>query len=876
MDSKAIRNTFLEFFKSKGHEIYPSSSLVPDDPTMLLTTAGMVQFKPYFEGALKPKHRRITTSQKCARTTDIDRVGHTARHLTFFEMLGNFSLGDYYKKEAINWAWELLTKHYELDKNKLWATIFTDDEEAYDIWNKDVDIDNSRIARLGEEHNFWSAGDVGPCGPSSEIIYDFGEEHACGPDCKIGCDCDRWLEIWNLVFMQYERCEDTSLKELPSKNIDTGMGLERIASILQKVPDNFQTDLLKPILESVSSICGVKLGDSPKKDVSLKIITDHSRAVAFLIADGVIPANEGRGYVLRRLIRRSIRHGWLLGIEKPFMEKPLNKAIKLMGDIYHELITNKDYILKIVATEEEKFGRTLRQGLEMISEQVEQLKKSKKKELSSDLVFKLHDTYGFPVELTAEIAAENKLSLNMDKFDELMRDQKKRARAAWKEEEKEFTSLYNKVLEKAGITQFIGYEELESESVIKALVVDHAMVDTVKAGAEVEIFLDKTPFYAEKGGQVTDKGLITKPKVEVDVYDVKEGLAEFVVHKAKVAKGSIKVGDKVYAAVDKQRRLAITRAHTATHLLHWALRSLFGTHIKQGGSLVEEDRLRFDFTHFEALTDKQIKQVEDLVNEKILSTVPVRSFTTTIDFAKEIQAIAFFGEKYGEFVRVVEAGDFSKELCGGTHVSNTALINLFKIASEGSVGANLRRIEAFTGAKLFKQLREDEEIIKSASASLKVTTTALIPKIESVNKEVGVLRKELEKAKKGGTSKEIEKMSALATKVNGLSVVAHKIENADIATLRNYADNLRNKLPNSTVMLASQKDGKVLILAAASKKVVDQGFDANAWLKEVLPLIKGSGGGKPQLAQAGGTKPDAIPKALDKALEYVKTWSKKH
>jgi len=873
MKSSDIRKTFLDFFKSKGHDIFPSSSLVPDDPTMLLTTAGMVQFKPVFEGAVKPKNVRAASVQKCARTTDIDRVGHTARHLTFFEMLGNFSFGDYYKKEAINWAWELLTGHFKLDKKKLWATVFTDDDEAFSIWGKDIDIDKTHIARLGED-NFWRSGDTGPCGPCSEIIYDFGEKHSCGPDCVIGCDCDRWLEIWNLVFMQYECLEDGSLKELPKKNIDTGMGLERITSVLQNAENNFQTDLLKPILDCLAKLSATKLGESEKKDTSLKIITDHVRTVAFLIADGVVPGNEGRGYVLRRLMRRSVRHGWLLGLDKPFLDKPVNKVVDVMGEFYPELVTHHDYILRIVATEEEKFGRTLRQGLEIINDHIEQLKKAKAKTLSGEIIFKLHDTYGFPVELTAEIAAENELSLDMEKFEKLMQEQKVRARAAWKEDEKEYSPLYNDAYEAASKTEFSGYIELTSESVIKGLIVKEKLVKEAKSGTEVEILLDKTPFYAEKGGQVTDKGKISSSTGSAAVADVKEVLGELVVHKAKIQNGSLKVGEKVTAEADKSRRMAITRAHTATHLLHWALRSVFGTHVKQAGSLVEEDRLRFDFTHFEPLTEAQIRKVEDMVNARILESAPVKAYTTTIDYAKEISAIAFFGEKYGDFVRVVEAGDFSKELCGGTHVINTAFINLFKIVSEGSIGANLRRIEAYTGAKLLKLLHDDEQTIKEASAAVKATPAALVSKVRALSKEIAGLSKELAKARKGSVKEQIELVAASAKSFNGLTVIAYSLDKADISTLRDYSDVLRDKLGNSAVMLASAQDDKALVVASASKEAVSKGFDANDWLKAVLPLIKGSGGGKQALAQAGGKEAGAIPEALEKAVEYVEEWSR--
>ncbi|TET53941.1 MAG: alanine--tRNA ligase, partial [Actinobacteria bacterium] len=612
-----------------------------------------------------------------------------------------------------------------------------------------------------------------------------------------------------------------------------------------------------------------------RKDVSLKVITDHVRAIAFLIADGVIPSNEGRGYVLRRLMRRSIRHTWLLGEEKPLLEKFLKQVIKLMSKPYPELETDKDYILRIAKTEEERFSQTLKQGVEIINDQVKQLKKSKQKIISGDIAFKLHDTYGFPVELTAEIAAENKLSIDVTKFEKLMNEQKARARAAWKEEEKEFAPIYNKVLEKTNASEFVGYKEFRADAKIVGLIVDQQITKEAKAKQKVEIILDKTPFYAEKGGQATDTGKIFNSKGIAEVSEVREGLGELVIHKAVIKKGSLKVGQKVSAQIDEKRRRALMRAHTATHILHWALRSLLGTHVKQAGSLVESDRLRFDFTHFEALTKEQITSIEDMVNEKILASYPVRAYTTTLEYAREIQAMAFFGEKYSDFVRVVESGDFSKELCGGTHVSNTSFVNLFWIKREGSVGSSVRRIEAVTGALLFDRLRDDEKSFDGISKTLGVPRSDVLLKIAKNTEEYDDVKKILAKKTKDSVKEEIEKLASEAKSLNGLSVVTRMIEGAQVSVLRDYSDLLRQKLGNSVVMLGSDAGGGALLLASASKEAESKGFNANKWLKKVQPLINGSGGGNAHLAQAGGKNPEKINKALEKALDYASKWAKK-
>lgn len=875
MKSSEIRQKYLKYFEGKKHAILPSSSLVPDDPSMLLTTAGMVQFKPYFLGIEKTPYTRITTAQKCLRTTDVDSVGLTARHLTFFEMLGNFSFGDYYKKEAITWAWELLTEVFKLDKKRLWPTVYVDDDEAFDIWHNVVGVPESRIGRLKED-NFWSAGPTGPCGPCSEVIYDFGEEYSCGKDCVIGCDCDRWLEVWNLVFMQSDRDEKGKLTDLPKKNIDTGMGLERISAILQNAKTNFETDLLYPLVKKIAKISGVEYGAGGKTDISIKVVADHSRATAFLIADGVIPSNDGRGYVLRRLIRRAVRHGRILGIEKPFIVEMLKEVTKMMGSQYPELIEHKEFLEKIAGTEEQRFLITLKQGLGLLEGKIRELKSKGKKILSGTEVFDLYDTYGFPVELTREIIEEENLSIDMKGYEKLMEAQKEKARKAWKGKELELEEAYTESFDLVGNTEFIGYKETETEAEVKAIVKGKGLSDKAKEGEEVEIIVNKTPFYAEKGGQIGDTGLISTKTGVFKVTDTKNPLSEMIVHKGKIAVGEVGIGQAARLEIDKERRQSIARAHTATHLLQWALRAVLGEHVKQAGSMVEADRLRFDFSHFKALTSKELAKVEGLVNSRILSSYPVRCYVTTIDYAKEIGATALFGEKYGKFVRVVEAGDFSKELCGGTHIKNTGLINLFKISSESSIGANIRRIEAVTGRKVLDILQRDEKTITQLANVLKSTPEQVTVKTESLVKKLKEKEKEAKKVETGDFSTTVKELAQKAKKVNGVAIASAYFKGLSLDVLRSYTDALRNQLGSSAVILAGGNDGKVMLITAASKDLVEKGFDASVWLNKVAPIVKGRGGGKPSLAQAGGTDPSKINDALKEAEKFIEQWSKEN
>lgn len=846
----------------------PSASLIPADPTLLLTGAGMVPFKPIFLGKAKVDYRRAASVQKCVRTTDIDIIGRTGRHLTFFEMLGNFSFGDYYKKEAISWAWDFLTNVLQLDKSKLWVSVFQDDDEAAAIWTQEVGLAPKRVVRLGEKDNFWSAGPTGPCGPSSEILYDQGPEKGCGrPTCGVGCDCDRYLEVWNLVFMQYNRDEHGKLTPLPKKNIDTGMGLERIASILQQVPSNFEIDLIKPLLAEVTTITGKQYGEQPDADVSLRIIVDHIRAVTFLIADGVLPGNEGRGYILRRLVRRAIRHGRLLGVENPFLGRLIKKVVALMSNPYQELAVNEKFILAIAEKEEEKFSQTLKQGLAILASELEALKSKEVKVLPGTVAFKLYDTYGFPLELTQEIAAEQGLTVDLTTFNSLMAEQKQRAKqkAAGVHAELYVGTVYHQIKEQFGATEFVGYEKDALETEVVAISSGDHWQNEAEAPSEVELYLKKTPFYPEKGGQVGDSGVVEAATGLAEVITTIQPIADLIVHRVQLKKGKIKIGAKVKAQVDTERRLAIARNHTATHLLHWALRLVLGTHVKQAGSLVEAERLRFDFTHHQPLTEAEVKKVEQLVNARILQSHPVRAYETTFNYAQEVGALAFFGEKYCKFVRLVEVGDFSKELCGGIHVHNSGEINLFKIVSETGIGSNTRRIEAVTGAYLRRYVEQQEEKVKALAKLLEVEPAKVEEALSSLLKQFKQLKEELAKLKTEKLKLVLQELKGKGKEVNGRKLFIDAVAKLDMNDLLYLADQLRSLARDTVVVLASEKDGRVMLLAAGTQAAVKSGFNAHKVIKELAPLVAGGGGGRPDLAQAGGKSPEGIPKLLKKA-----------
>lgn len=876
MKSQEIREKFLAYFKERGHSIFPSSSLVPDDPTLLLTGAGMIQFKPVFQGKKRVDYTRAATVQKCVRTTDIERVGHTARHLTFFEMLGNFSFGDYYKKEAIPWAWDFLTNVLKLNPTSLWITIYQDDDEAFKIWKDDVNLPEERIARLGEEDNFWSAGPTGPCGPCSEIIYDFGEDKSCGPDCQVGCDCDRFLEVWNLVFIQYDRNEAGNLNPLPRKNIDTGMGLERALCIINQAANNFETELLKPILDLVAQRVSVRYGEDEKKDISLKIIADHARAVTFLISDGVLPSNEGRGYILRRLLRRAVRHGRLLGIEDTFLPQLAKKVVGLMGDVYPELKEHQNFVIQITQNEEERFSQTLGRGLSILSEVIAQIQIKKSNQISGEVAFQLYDTYGFPLELTQEIAEENGLSVDEIGFYNFMDAQKEKARLAAEERfAAESEQIYNEILLRYGKTDFVGYAENSLESRVSAIIQDGQLVKQASAGAEVGIILRRTPFYGESGGQVGDTGLIRTPTGEVKVEETKITVPELYVHRGRVLNGSVEIDQTVTATIDIARRKAIAKNHTATHILHWALRLVLGEHVKQAGSLVEDKRLRFDFTHFSALTPEEIRRVEQLANDKIFENHLVRCYITSFEFARDSGAIALFGEKYRDFVRVVEVDEFSKELCGGTHTGSTGEIGLIKIVSEGSIGTNLRRIEALTSQSALSYLTEKEEILEQAAELLRTRPVEMPQKISRLFEESKEKDRELDSLRSKLAQNEIEKIIKDVKEINGVKALLVQVEAKDMEELRSLVDLIRLKIESGVIVLGASADSKAMLVAAVSADLINQGFHAGNLLKEIAPVVEGGGGGRANIAQAGGKKPQNIPQALAEVEEYIKKMRRK-
>jgi len=866
-----IRESFLSFFESKGCRRWPSSSLIPDDPSLLLTTAGMVQFKPVFLGAKDLGFTRATTVQKCVRTTDIDIIGTTGRHHSFFEMLGNFSFGDYFKSEACAWSYEYSTRVLGLDPDRLWFSIYEDDDEAEAIWINEVGVPADRIVRMGAKDNFWSAGPTGPCGPCSELYYDQGSEVGCGSgECAPGCDCDRYLEYWNLVFMQYDRQEDGTLLPLPKQNIDTGMGLERIAAIMQGVHSNFETDEVRSIISLAEEITGATFGVSAKTDTSLRILADHARAVAFLIADGILPSNEGRGYVLRRLLRRAVRHGRLLGVEDLFMDRLVAHVIELMGTAYPELIAHRDLIHGIVGSEEERFGATLRTGMSFLETELAGLAESGGT-LDGRIAFALHDTYGFPFELTAEIAAEKGIAVDEDAFASEMQAQRERARAHVKDDSwNTYGGALSELARTVGPTEFLGYEIDETEATVLGILVDGKPVDQVGAGARCEIVLNRTPFYGEQGGQVGDTGgLESAEGAKIAVEDTKIPESGVYIHVSAVEEGTLSVGDTVHAAIDVMRRERIRRNHTATHLLHWALRLVLGEHATQAGSLVRPDRLRFDFTHFEGLTAEHLDKIERLVNRRVFENLPVRSYETSLSSAREAGVTALFGEKYGEFVRVLEVGTISRELCGGTHVARTSEIGFVKVLSESSVGANLRRIEAVTSFDAYELVRTEETELTQAADALRVPARDVAERAAALVKKV----KEME----SGAQRIVDVVSAdsvgqLMSEVMdvGYKVVVARMEPVRAAGMRTAWDVLRARGANAVVLAATDVDsGKALLMAAGDDEAVKAGFNAGEAVREMAPLVSGRGGGKPQMAQGGGDDASGIDAALTKARDLL-------
>ncbi|MCX7951657.1 MAG: alanine--tRNA ligase [Clostridiales bacterium] len=875
MGLNEIREKYLSFFESKQHLRMPSFSLVPqNDKSLLLINAGMAPLKPYFTGQEVPPNKRVTTCQKCIRTGDIERVGKTARHGTFFEMLGNFSFGDYFKEEATAWAWEFATEVLKLPKDRLYVTIYQDDDEAFEIWTKKVGVPAEKIYRMGKEDNFWEIGQ-GPCGPCSELYFDRGADKGCGkPDCKVGCDCDRFIEFWNLVFTQFNKEEDGTYSRLENPNIDTGMGLERIATIMQEVDSIFEVDTIKAILNKVCEVANYKYGSDETKDVSIRVITDHIRSVTFMVSDGILPSNEGRGYVLRRLLRRAARHGKLLGIDKSFLYNICDVVIENSKQAYPELQEKKDFIKKVIKLEEERFDETIDQGLTILNQYIDELKAKGNKELEGEKAFKLYDTYGFPIELTLEILEEQGLGVNLEAFEKEMAAQKERARSAREEtnymgtDQDIFSTIPAEVK-----TEFVGYQNIEGQGKVLYIAKDGQFVDKAKEGDEVTIVLDTTTFYPEMGGQIGDNGLIFNEICEVKVEDCKKTHGNKILHVCKVTKGEINVGATVTTKVEGSRRMDIARNHTATHLLHKALREVLGSHVEQSGSLVSQDRLRFDFTHFEALSHEELEKIEALVNEKILEALSVETVETTIEEAKKMGAMALFGEKYGATVRVVRAGNFSIELCGGTHVNNTATIGMFKIVSEGGVAAGIRRIEAVTGKGAIEYVKNLELTIAEVAKILKTTQREVVRRVEVIVNEIKEKDREIESLKSKMAGSVADEIINSAKDIKGVKVATAKVD-LDADGLRTLGDKLKEKMGTCLIVLASNKDGKVIFVSMASKDAVAKGAHAGNVIREVAKIAGGGGGGRPDIAQAGGKDASKIEEALNKVTDIVETMIK--
>ena len=866
-----LRQMFLDFFESKGHLVMNSFSLVPqNDNSLLLINAGMAPLKPYFTGAEIPPRTRVATCQKCIRTGDIENVGKTARHGTFFEMLGNFSFGDYFKHEAIAWSWEFLTKVVGLDENRLYPSVYEEDDEAFDIWNKEIGVPADRIFRFGKEDNFWEHG-AGPCGPCSEIYYDRGEKYGCGkPGCTVGCDCDRYMEVWNNVFTQFENDGEGHYETLKQKNIDTGMGLERLAVVVQDVDSIFDVDTLCALRNKVCEVAGKTYGVHHDDDVSIRLITDHMRSATFLISDGVMPTNEGRGYVLRRLIRRAARHGRLLGIEGPFLEKLSETVIEGSKDGYPELEEKKTFILNVLHNEESQFNKTIDQGLKILADLEAEMKEAGKSVLGGSDAFRLYDTYGFPIDLTKEILEEKGYTIDEDGFKEEMEVQRKRAREsrAVSNYMGADATVYDEI-DRNITTEFTGYDKLEATSKVTVLTTETEIVDSLMEGQKGTIFVEKTPFYATMGGQEGDTGVITTANGVFRVEDTIKLRGGKYGHVGVMESGMISGGEEVTLKVDEQERKDTCKNHSATHLLQKALKTVLGAHVEQKGSLVNPTRLRFDFAHFQAMTPEEIAETEALVNKEIQAALPVTTQIMGIEEAKKTGAMALFGEKYGDEVRVVSMGDFSVELCGGTHVANTANITLFKIVSEAGVAAGVRRIEALTGNNVIEYYRQMEENLHTIAKTLKTSPAEITEKITHLQKEVKELQSENESLKSKMAQDSLGNVMDQVVEVKGVKVLASAVDGVDMNGLRDLSDQLKEKLGEGVVVLASAKDGKVSLLAMATQGAMDKGAHAGNLIKAAAAIVGGGGGGRPNMAQAGGKNPDKIPEAIAKVAELV-------
>jgi alanyl-tRNA synthetase len=871
MTSDEIRRAFLKYFEERNHRVVSSSSLVPrNDPTLLFTNAGMVQFKGIFLTEETRDYSRATTSQKCVRAggkhNDLENVGKTARHHTFFEMLGNFSFGDYFKEGAIEMAWDLLIQKWGLPAEKMWITIYLDDDEAYDLWRK-IGIPADRIVRLGEKDNFWAMGETGPCGPCSEIVIDQGEGMGCGqPDCAVGCDCDRYLELWNLVFMQFNRDAQGKMTPLAKPCIDTGMGLERISAILQGMKSNFETDLFIPIIKEIAEIGHLSYGRDPKTDISIRVIADHSRAATFLINDGVLPSNEGRGYVLRRIMRRAMRHGKMLGIDHPFLYQTSSKVVDLMKDAYPELRETGAIVSKVIRNEEERFSETLDSGLKILREELDQLKKGKGKVLSGEAAFRLYDTFGFPLDLTAEILQEEGMSLDEEGFKAQMEEQRQKSKQAWQGMgEGKAKEIYRRLSNEGMKTLFVGYEETQCESKILKLIKGDGFVSSANEGDEVEVITEKTPFYGETGGQVGDGGVIFQENFSLEVEDTLRPLEDLIVHKARVKRGVVSVGMEATFKVDPDRRSAIALNHTATHLLQAMLREVLGSHVHQAGSLVAPERLRFDFTHFTPIERKDLEQIEAMVNQKVRQNMRVETKIMNAEEALQTGAMALFGEKYGEKVRVVRVSDFSIELCGGTHTSRTGDIGIFKILHETGVAAGVRRIEALTGEGAYQFIREEERQLEEIASSLKSPPGEIGVRVERLLQRQKELEREVESFQAKWSHQEISGLLSLVREVKGVKVLSVRLDGKDPKRLREYVDQLKEKIGSGIVLLGSQSEAKVTLLMGITEDLTHR-FKANELIKKIALHVGGTGGGRPDFAQAGGTDPERLDEAL-KAID---------
>lgn len=872
MTGDELRSKFLKFFKQRDHKVVKSSSLVPDDdPTLLFTNAGMVQFKRTLLGEDKRPYLRAASSQKCVRAggkhNDLENVGYTGRHHTFFEMLGNFSFGDYFKEKAIELAWDLITRGYDISEDGLWVSVYTKDDEAHRLWSQNTGISEDRIVRLGEKDNFWSMGDTGPCGPCSEILIDQGEEIGCGrPECKVGCDCDRYLEIWNLVFMEFNRDDSGNMTPLPKPSIDTGMGLERLAAVVQGRTSNYGSDLFVPIVREIENISGHRLLESPETDVSIKVIADHSRAAAFLVGDGVLPSNEGRGYVLRRILRRAIRYGRTLGLTRPFLYLTAGKVSEVMKTAYPELLEADAYIKNIIRGEEERFLGTLDTGLRVLEDALGELRAHDISEVPGHLIFKMYDTYGFPVDLIQDIVRDERMSLDMTGFDQAMNEQRRRSRA-------DITSFptdspYTALSSKGAKTEFVGHDLKTIDSDVLMVVRDGKAVQEAKAGDIIELVTARTPFYGEAGGQVGDFGRISGQGFEMEISDTIKDPNDIIIHKGKILKGSISPGQCVNLMVDEERRLAIERNHTATHVLHAVLRRVLGDHVKQSGSLVAPDRLRFDFTHYSALEDKTLQEIETLVNERIRQNTPVQTQEMHAEEALKTGATALFEEKYGDRVRLVAVEDFSKELCGGTHTERTGDIGLFKIVGEGSVAAGVRRIEALTGKAALSHIQETSQTLHSLAKMLKAKPTELTERLQKTLAQLKSVEKELAAVKGKRAAQTSDQLLSDVKEITGVSVLAQEVSVDSPAALREMADYLKAKMKSGIVVLGSKSGQKVLLVAVVTKDHLGQ-YHAGQLVKHVAGIVGGGGGGRPDMAQAGGSKPEKLSEALAAVYDIV-------